>query len=57
MASKGYHNGQHVYGANLLQDYKHSWRKDYCNKATFGGVKQLQPKLDCGNRLLQQQKI
>jgi hypothetical protein len=56
VASRGYHNGQHICGANLLRHYKHSWRKCYCNKATFGGIKQLQPKLDRGNRLLQPKK-
>jgi hypothetical protein len=30
-----------------------SWRKGYFSKTEFGGVKQLQPKLGCGNKLLE----
>jgi hypothetical protein len=41
VVSRGYHNKQHVCGANLLQCYKYSWRKDYCNKAIFGGARWL----------------
>jgi hypothetical protein len=53
MASRGYHNVQYICGTNLLRHYKHSWRKDSCKKATFGGVKQLKPSFGCGNKLLQ----
>jgi hypothetical protein len=42
--------------SNYCDNTNISWRKGYFNKTESGGVKELQPKLGYGNRLLQQKK-